>query len=181
MADPVNVSVDASGLADSFGAAGAEITRVAREEIAPAAKLIEDAFSSAASGVERDLSRAARAGSLSLKGLASALVSDLQRAVVDTFVKKPVESFLSSAFSSLFGGARAGGGPAAPGASFLVGERGPELFTPSVSGRIDPISARAANVTIVLPGVSDPESFRRSETQIAAAAARALARAGRND
>lgn len=34
--------------------------------------------------------------------------------------------------------ARAGGGPVLAGSSYLVGERGPELFTPSVSGSITP-------------------------------------------
>jgi hypothetical protein len=33
-------------------------------------------------------------------------------------------------------GARASGGPVSMGGSYLVGERGPELFTPSVGGRI---------------------------------------------
>lgn len=35
-------------------------------------------------------------------------------------------------------GARAAGGPVQQGKTFLVGERGPELFTPSVGGRIIP-------------------------------------------
>jgi len=38
----------------------------------------------------------------------------------------------------LFGGPRADGGPVDAGKSFLVGERGPELFTPSASGMITP-------------------------------------------
>lgn len=37
-----------------------------------------------------------------------------------------------------FGGPRAKGGPVQGGKSYLVGERGPELFTPSRSGRIIP-------------------------------------------
>ena len=40
--------------------------------------------------------------------------------------------------SSLFGGARADGGPVRSGKSYLVGERGPEIFSPSVSGNIIP-------------------------------------------
>jgi archaellum component FlaC len=45
-----------------------------------------------------------------------------------------------SIFSKLlgFGGARAGGGPVGVGRTYLVGERGPELFTPGVSGNIVP-------------------------------------------
>lgn len=37
---------------------------------------------------------------------------------------------------SLFGGFRANGGPVSSGRSYIVGERGPELFTPSSAGRI---------------------------------------------
>jgi len=37
-----------------------------------------------------------------------------------------------------FGGARASGGPVGVGRTYLVGEKGPELFTPGVSGNIVP-------------------------------------------
>ena len=40
--------------------------------------------------------------------------------------------------SGVFGGARAAGGPVTSGRSYLVGEQGPELFTPGTSGRIIP-------------------------------------------
>lgn len=39
------------------------------------------------------------------------------------------------------GGMRAGGGPVLSGTTYLVGERGPELFTPNVSGAITPNGA----------------------------------------
>jgi hypothetical protein len=45
-----------------------------------------------------------------------------------------------------FGGKRAGGGPVASGSSYLVGEMGPELFTPSSGGgRITPNDALGGN------------------------------------
>ena len=37
-----------------------------------------------------------------------------------------------------FGGGQAAGGPVAGGTTYLVGERGPELFTPNRSGSIIP-------------------------------------------
>ena len=180
MSESIAVSLDASGLSSGLSQAGAEITRVARDEIAPAAQLIEESFASVARTIERDLARAARSGELSLKGLARSIINDLKRVTIDTLVRKPLENLLSSAFSGLFGGARAGGGPVAAGGSFLVGERGPELFRPSVSGRIEPARGRAMSVSIVVQGASDAESFKRSETQTAAALARALARGERN-
>jgi hypothetical protein len=38
--------------------------------------------------------------------------------------------------TSLFGGARAEGGPVSPGKAYLVGERGPELFVPNTAGNV---------------------------------------------
>lgn len=180
MTDNLKISIDASALSASLGAAGAEIGRVAREEIAPAAALIETAFARVAGSIEKDLARAARSGELSLKGLARSIVNDLKRIAIDTLVRKPLENLFSSLFAAPFGGGRAHGGFAARGQSYLVGERGPELFTPSASGRIGAPGGRGVSVNITLPGVTDAQSFRRSETQIAAALQRALNRGERN-
>lgn len=176
MTDQLSVTIDTSGL----GAASAEITRLARDEIAPAAALIEDAFSSVASSIERDLARAARSGSLSLKSLANSVFSDLKRVSIDALVRRPLESLLTNALTGTISGGRAGGGFVAPGAAYLVGERGPEVFTPSASGRIGAAASSPVAVTIVLPGVTNAEAFRQSETQIAAGLARVLARGQRN-
>jgi len=49
----------------------------------------------------------------------------------------------------LFGGGRASGGTVKGGTSYMVGERGPELFTPGRSGSIAPNSAMGgASVTV---------------------------------
>jgi hypothetical protein len=44
-------------------------------------------------------------------------------------------------FSSIFGGARASGGPVSSGKAYLVGENGPEIFAPGSSGTIIPNGA----------------------------------------
>lgn len=173
-------NLPAAGLSSGLAEAGAEISRIARDEIAPAAALIEGAFAGAARAIERDLARAARSGELSIKGLARSILNDLKRIAIDGFVRRPVENFLSTALSGAFGGARAAGGLVAPGQSFLVGERGPELFTPHSAGRIGGGNPAPVNVSITLPGVSNAESFRASETQIAASLARVIARGARN-
>lgn len=180
MTDNIALHLDTSGLSTGLSAAGAEISRVAENEIAPAAALIEDAFASAAGSIERSLARAARTGELSMKALARSIVRNLKHLAIDSLVRQPIENFLLNALSAPFGGGRAGGGFVASGQSFLVGERGPELFTPNASGRISSAGAAPVNVSITLPGVTDAESFRQSETQIAAAMARALGRGQRN-
>jgi len=50
-------------------------------------------------------------------------------------------SGIGSIFSGIFGGGRAGGGGVTGGTTYLVGEQGPELFTPNTSGRILPNDA----------------------------------------
>lgn len=50
---------------------------------------------------------------------------------------------LGGGLSGLFGGARASGGPVLSGRTYIVGENGPELFSPSGSGSILPADATA--------------------------------------
>lgn len=50
--------------------------------------------------------------------------------------------------SGKFGGGRANGGPVSGGTSYLVGERGPELFTPNGSGRIGGMGGTVVNITV---------------------------------
>jgi hypothetical protein len=55
------------------------------------------------------------------------------------------------------------GGPVSKGKSYLVGEHGPELFTPMGGGTISPNGRlNGGNVTIIMNGVIDGESARRS-------------------
>ena len=62
-----------------------------------------------------------------------------------------------------FRGARAAGGPVAPGGTYLVGERGPELFTPSSSGNITPNHAMGGGSTITVNvNGGDPNSIVRA-------------------
>jgi hypothetical protein len=57
-----------------------------------------------------------------------------------------------------FAGRRAMGGPVSGGSSYIVGERGPEIFTPSSSGMITPNSAIGGNtITINVQG-ADPQA-----------------------
>jgi hypothetical protein len=63
-------------------------------------------------------------------------------------------------------GTRASGGPVMGGGTYLVGERGPELFTPSSSGNITPNNALGggANITVNVNG-GDPNSIVRALQQ----------------
>jgi hypothetical protein len=68
-------------------------------------------------------------------------------------------SYLAQALT----GSRAGGGVVGGSGSYLVGERGPEIFTPNGSGggRITP-NGGMGGTTIIMNGIVDGESARRS-------------------
>ena len=59
---------------------------------------------------------------------------------------------------------RASGGPVTSGSSYIVGERGPELFTPNSSGMITPNNRLGGGTTINLnvTGAIDPEGTART-------------------
>ena len=67
-----------------------------------------------------------------------------------------------------FGGARATGGPVSMGKTYLVGEKGPELFSPGSNGTIIPNSAlrgaggsSGTTINISVTGAIDPSSTAR--------------------
>jgi uncharacterized phage infection (PIP) family protein YhgE len=80
-----------------------------------------------------------------LRGMLKGLVDTLRRMVAEiaaTQILKAsgITGFLEGVIGGLFG-RRALGGPVSAGQSYLVGERGPELFTPNASGAITANSA----------------------------------------
>ncbi len=147
-----------------------------------------------------------RAGNVLESGLLSALrrgslgFDDLKR-VAFRALDQIAGHAMQSGFSGIFSGAgglggllgqafgplvglpgRATGGPVAPGRAYLVGERGPEVFMPTSSGRIAPNDAlgsagRDVSVAIQLAvprGSAAPVAMQRSARQVASAVRRAL-------
>lgn len=82
--------------------------------------------------------------------------------------------------SGMFGGgtaAKAEGGSVSAGGSYLVGEKGPELFTPSTSGEITPNKSMGSQVTVVNHFTISQPTDRRTQEQIAAMAGASINRA----
>jgi len=101
-----------------------------------------------------DLERLERAASL-VKFLKAGIGSNGNDASIYRRVSAPIVS-----------GARATGGPVMAGKSYLVGERGPELFTPGTSGGITSNSAMNNGTTInVTVNGGDPNSIVRALQQ----------------
>jgi hypothetical protein len=86
---------------------------------------------------------------------------------------------ISSLVSGLLGSpGRATGGPVSQGQAYLVGERGPELFVPNASGRIETAGSRSGDlrvsISVQTPTPSDPQVLRQSSRQLARAVRTAL-------
>lgn len=74
--------------------------------------------------------------------------------------------------ASLFGGARASGGPVNPNRAFLVGENGPELFTPRTGGMIhnqgqmQGMTNNNSNSVNIVVNTPDAQSFQAARGRI---------------
>jgi phage-related protein len=116
-------------------------------------------------------------GAFNILGSAIGFVIDLFANLVDTvnsalnaikaivnFIKNnPVTKFLGGAFDTVFGGGRAMGGPVSSGTSYVVGERGPELFVPNTSGTIIPNGGGGGStINLTVNGAIDAEGTART-------------------
>ena len=154
-----------------------------------------DGFSRAGTVLERGLLGAIRRGSLGfddLKRVALSTVNEIAAQSVQNLFSGSGGSAgstvlgLGNIVGSLLGlPGRATGGPVAPGAAYVVGERGPELFVPTSAGRVEtgraPGQGAGASrdvrvaISVVSPrGSSAPQALQRSTRQVASAVRRAL-------
>jgi phage-related minor tail protein len=130
-------------------------------------------------GVAGSIAKTATSGRSSFSAMVDAMLSQLSRLAVKTFITGPVESLVGDIFKSFsLDGARASGGPVNSGGAYLVGEQGPEIFQPAQSGRIIP-NGGMGGVTVNIYA-QDAKSVMQSESQIAAMLARVAARGQRN-
>ena len=98
-------------------------------------------------------------------GLLDSMV-DKVKAFIKLVKDNPVVSGISGLIDRVFGGARAMGGPVTSGTSYLVGEQGPELFTPGRNGSITPNHSlgggRGSVINLTVNGAIDPEGTARA-------------------
>jgi phage-related minor tail protein len=140
--------------------------------------------------IEQALARAVRTGKLGfedLKRAALGVMADIAAGAVRNALGSGSgggAGLLVQAgqmLATLFGApGRATGGPVAPGRAYLVGERGPELFVPTASGRVEPGGAGGRDVrvsiTINAPAAREPQALAQSSRQVARAVKAALMR-----
>jgi len=119
-----------------------------------AAKMGEQAFVSVTQNLEQALDNFVQTGKLSFSDLARSIISDLIKIQLKAqataiFKSSGIGDFFSSIFgggssaspafgSTAFWGGKAEGGDVNGSSSYMVGERGPELFVPNTPGTIIP-------------------------------------------
>jgi hypothetical protein len=89
---------------------------------------------------------------------------------------------LFAKLGGMFGGFLSAGGDVTPGKTYVVGEEHPEFFSPKSAGKVAPSlkfsgHAPAPVIHFSVNGVSDFDSFKRSQQQIGAGLAASLASA----
>lgn len=130
---------------------------------------VKTAWGNAFRGMEDALVQFMTTSKINFASLANSIISDLIRIQVQRSITGPLaNAMMGSGFSgwtaNLFGGARAAGGPVDGGATYLVGENGPELFTPGVSGGITPNSALGSNVVINIKNEGAADGYQANAT-----------------
>lgn len=142
-------------------------------------------------GIENALLKALRTGKLGFEDLKKIALSVLSE-IASAAIKGGLDSIfggarggLTGVIGGLFGApGRATGGPVSPGRAYMVGERGPELFVPTSSGRIDAGASggggeRDVRIAITINtgqsgGGDAPQALARSSRQVARAVRAAI-------
>ena len=141
------------------------------EKQAEIAEMIEQSFKNMVGTIATDLSDG-------IKGLirGTSTLNDVLGNVLDKMIDAMLNmAFFGNAggtltkglglFGNLFGGFLSTGGPAKAGKSYIVGERGPELFTPGVSGMVSPNSSLGGSTNIVVNVDASGSSAEGDEEQ----------------
>ena len=91
-------------------------------------------------------------------------VVDKVKSLIDLAKSNPLVRGIGSVIDNVFGGGRASGGPVSGGTTYLVGEKGPELFTPNSSGAIIPngVGGTGTTINLTVNGAIDPEGTART-------------------
>lgn len=143
------------------------------EDSTNGAAQMENVVGGAFKGMENALVEFVKTGKLNFSSLVDSIIADVARMVIQQQITGPLAGWAMGGLTSLFSGGigavnsfddgsmaallglprKAGGGPVSAGTSYLVGEKGPEIFTAPSSGQIipnDQIGGGGGGPTIVI-------------------------------
>jgi len=144
--------------ADEAAQSGTKKTaKIIKTELSPELMRIKDASEMIGSSFENAF-MSVKEGTMSVKDAFNSMANDIINELYRIFVVKQITGFISSAFTGAFspklagtggGGGKAIGGPVQAKQSYIVGERGPEMFIPSRSGSIVPNNKLGGGTVVV--------------------------------
>ena len=171
------------------GAFAGDVARMKAELDGPLAGGAERAGRAIETALERAI-RTGKFGFDDLKRLALSVLAEIAAASMSVGNPSGGLGGLVGGFMSLLGSGggffglpgRATGGGVAGGRAYVVGERGPEVFVPTSSGRVETLHRPArgpVNITVNIAGTADGSrpQMVKSGQQVARAVRRALERA----
>ncbi|HEX8640096.1 MAG TPA: tail tape measure protein [Allosphingosinicella sp.] len=178
----VSVRADTTTFAKDVAAMRAELDGPFADGVERAGRVLENA-----------LVRALRTGGLGfedLKRIALSAMAEIAAASIRAGIGamlggggKGAGATLGSLLASALGApGKAIGGPVSAARPYLVGERGPELFVPTGSGRIEPMRGGGGardvrlSITVNAPPGTEPQALHASSRQVARAVRAALMR-----
>lgn len=151
--DPIDFSLIAVVNEKTFEFRGFKGLTEEQLQIAQTAEAINSVLAPAFDNMINAISRGENAFKAFGEGVKQILVGVIQKLIQTALLAGILSAITGGSFGGAkgftqifsgllggFGGFRAGGGPVSGGRSYIVGERGPELFTPGMSGAIIPNS-----------------------------------------
>ena len=116
-----------------------------------------------------------RSSNLSMQNFAKSNMRSFMNSMLGNSRHENIGSYFGKFLSSMLS-MRAVGGNVSRGVPYVVGERGPEVFTPQSSGYISPKARAQRNPINIVMNINteDVDSFKRSKSQILAQMALAL-------
>lgn len=154
-------------------------------------EVMQHAIGDGLKGISQDLAETIATGKADWQGLVTSMEEALLKSSINAIMQQLLGS-LSTFLGGLSGSSngflsgigdlfKAGGGSVNPGQSYIVGERGPEVFTPTGGGNITPnsqIQGMGGGTTVVQNWnitTPDADSFMRSRSQVQSEMYRAAA------
>lgn len=176
----VSVRADTAGFARDVASMRGELEGPLVSGAGRAGRMIDNALARAITTGKVGFDDLKKIALSAMTEIAQASLRGLFNSVGGNGLGSGIVNGLSSLVASLFGApGRATGGPVSAGRGYVVGERGPELFVPSGSGRIEHIASGSREVRVAIaiqsPTPSDPQVLRQSSRQVARAVRSALA------
>lgn len=127
--------------------------------------VMADAATNWANSFSSELANMVTQGQMDFGRLAESIINDILRIAIQANITRPLLDAMGLGVTPV-AGAKATGGPVMRGSTYLVGEKGPELFTASNNGNITPNHKLGGNTQVNIytqPGETAETRTRQTE------------------